>query len=127
MPDFDPDAAIEVDIEKEPSEMTSEERGVAARHALYESRRLVVGAIAALEYLAELAGVPPEEVQAISDKAEADEFRELEMRSGSSGEDEYEVHESYEAAEAAGHDPQADADRIMGGAPAGWPTDEDGE
>jgi hypothetical protein len=120
IPEFDPDAAEEVEvIDKDPSEMTPEERGVAARHALYEARRLMVGAGAALEYLAELVGVPPEEVQSISDRAETDEFRELAMddeefeASGLRGRPE--VAESYEAAAAAGHDPEAEADRIFNG------------
>ena len=117
--EFDPNAAQEA-IDKDPAEMTPEERNIAAAHALYEVRRLMVGVNAAVEYLAELVGMPSEDVRSISDRAELDEFRELgEEDDEDADEDiaaaEYVVRESYAEAEAAGDDLEGDSAAVFEG------------
>jgi hypothetical protein len=116
--EFDPDAPVVPALDKEPVEMTADERAEAAKHTLYEVIRAVTSQRVAAEYLAELAGVSEEEVTLIGLRAETDEYRDLAGPDPEPKQPTYEVRESYDESEAAGDDPEAAADRIWEGSEA---------
>ena len=97
---FNPDVEeTKFDIDKSPSEMTPEEKLTAAKHGLYEAYRQMTTLKATTDYLAELVGVGEDEIVAIGQQAELDEYRDQGM-DPDDDESDYEVADSYEDAAA---------------------------